>query len=153
MNTTLKRGFTLIELLLVIAIIGLLASAILAALASAKDKSRDAKRLSDLNTIRNAVELYANDNARNPGTYGTFYFISDNNYTEPLPCSGTTGLKPHISIDICNFKDIQGYAYVYARKSDGTYKLGSHFETAQYQSVPFVYGPSNTPVPGWYERE
>lgn len=153
MNTTLKRGFTLIELLLVIAIIGLLSSVVLAALADAKNKSRDAKRLSDLNTIRNAIELYANDNARNPGTYGTFYFISDNNYSEPLPCSGTTGLKRYISTDICNFKDIQGYAYVYARKSDGTYKLGAHFETAPYQGTPFVYGASNTAVTGWYERQ
>ena len=153
MKDTSTRGFTLIELLVVIAIIGMLASAVLAALASAKDKSRDARRLQDLNTIRNAVELYANDRAANPGTYGTYYWISDNNYTESLPCSGTTGLKPYISTDVCGYKDPQGYSYAYARKSDGTYKLGAHFETAPYQSVPFTYGNSNTPVPGWYERQ
>jgi prepilin-type N-terminal cleavage/methylation domain-containing protein len=150
-----SRGFTLIELLVVIAIIGLLSSAVLASLATARMKSRDAKRLQDLTTIRNAVELYANEHARNPGAYGTYYWISDNNYDESLPCSTTVGLKPYLSADICNMKDPQGYSYAYAVTLRGTayvYKMGAHFEQAQYQTVPFVYGASNTAVSGWYER-
>ncbi len=50
-----KRGFTLIELLVVIAIIGLLASVVLASLNTARQKGRDARRLSDLKEIANAV--------------------------------------------------------------------------------------------------
>ncbi len=57
MNTQLKRGFTLIELLVVIAIIGLLSSVVLASLNSARVKSRDARRLSDIAEMRNALEL------------------------------------------------------------------------------------------------
>lgn len=51
-------GFTLIELLVVIAIIALLSSVVLAALSSARMKSRDARRKSDLQNIRIALELY-----------------------------------------------------------------------------------------------
>ena len=54
----LKRGFTLIELLVVIAIIGILSSVVLASLNSARAKSRDAKRLSDIKSLQLALELY-----------------------------------------------------------------------------------------------
>ncbi len=53
------RGFTLIELLVVISIIGLLSSIILVSLNTATSKARDVARLSDLNAMRTAIELYA----------------------------------------------------------------------------------------------
>ena len=49
---TNKKGFTLIELLVVIAIIGLLSTLAVIALGSARQKSRDAKRLSDLKQVQ-----------------------------------------------------------------------------------------------------
>jgi prepilin-type N-terminal cleavage/methylation domain-containing protein len=54
-------GFTLIELLVVIAIIGFLAVAVLVSLNSARAKSRDARRVSDMYQIQTALELYYND--------------------------------------------------------------------------------------------
>ena len=57
-----NSGFTLIELLVVIAIIGLLASIVLVALNTSRQKSRIAKRVADLNQIATALELYYNDN-------------------------------------------------------------------------------------------
>src|SRR3989338_11428176 len=51
-------GFTLIELLVVIAIIGVLASIVLASLNSARAKSRDARRITDIKQIQLALELY-----------------------------------------------------------------------------------------------
>lgn len=47
----MKKGFTLVELLVVIAIIALLSTLSVVALNSARAKSRDARRLSDIRQI------------------------------------------------------------------------------------------------------
>ncbi|HEY4483033.1 MAG TPA: type II secretion system protein, partial [Candidatus Paceibacterota bacterium] len=58
-----SKGFTLIELLVVIAIIGILSSVVLASLNTARVKARDARRISDINSLQLALELYSNDNS------------------------------------------------------------------------------------------
>lgn len=63
MNINRKKGFTLIELLVVIAIIGILSSVVLASLNSAREKSRDARRVSDIKQIQLALELFADSNS------------------------------------------------------------------------------------------
>lgn len=60
-----QRGFTIIELLVVIAIVGILSSIVLTTLNASRSKGRDAKRISDLTQIRNAIELFYD-------TYGTY---------------------------------------------------------------------------------
>ncbi len=59
---TKRKGFTLLELLVVITIIGLLSSVGLASYTRAQARARDAKRQSDLTTLRNALELYYSEN-------------------------------------------------------------------------------------------
>ena len=61
-----ERGFTLIELLVVIAIIGILSSVVLASLNTAREKSRDARRISDIKQLQLALELYFDSNANYP---------------------------------------------------------------------------------------
>ncbi len=65
-----KKGFTLIELLVVIAIIGLLSTLAVVALGNARQKARDARRLSDLKQMQTALELYYTDNSAYPAGAG-----------------------------------------------------------------------------------
>jgi prepilin-type N-terminal cleavage/methylation domain-containing protein len=55
-----NKGFTLVELLVIISIIGFLAALTLVALSSARIKSRDARRVSDIRQIISGLELYFN---------------------------------------------------------------------------------------------
>jgi general secretion pathway protein G len=66
MQKTNNKGFTLIELLVVIAIIGLLSTLAVVALNSARQKSRDSKRVADIKQIQTALELYFADNNQYP---------------------------------------------------------------------------------------
>ncbi|MFC1632648.1 type II secretion system protein [Patescibacteria group bacterium] len=83
-----QKGFTLIELLIVIAIIGILAAVILIALAGARQRARDAARKSDVDSIQNAVELYASDTGKYPAglvdVATTEYFAGGTLPTDPL---------------------------------------------------------------------
>ena len=53
-----KKGFTLIELLVVVAIIGILASVVLASLNSARNKGKDAAVKSQLSSMRGQAEIF-----------------------------------------------------------------------------------------------
>jgi len=70
----MKKGFTLVELLVVIAIIGILSTLSVVSLNSARAKSRDARRLSDIKQIRTALDMYY-----------------DSSSTYPLSCTTTLG--------------------------------------------------------------
>lgn len=56
-----SAGFTLVELLIVVAIMGILASLIIANVTRAKVKAEDGKRISDLNQLKTAMQLYHNE--------------------------------------------------------------------------------------------
>ena len=53
-----KRSFTLIELLMVIAIIGIITAFIVVNVRSAQSRARDAKRVSDLEALNTAIQMY-----------------------------------------------------------------------------------------------
>lgn len=83
-----KTGFTLIELLVVIAILALISSVALVSLDAARRRTRDTERLSNMNQIQRALQLYYEAN-------GQFPAVTDND------CGGWdasfSGTDPFIS--------------------------------------------------------
>lgn len=63
-------GFTLIELLIVVAIIGILASAVVVNLSIARARARDARRKADLKSVQTALEVYLAEHNEYPSTRG-----------------------------------------------------------------------------------
>jgi len=87
-----KRGFTLVEILVVIAIIGILASIVLASLSTARAKGRDAKRVSDLKEVQLALELYYDSNGSYPLTiYGSPSPLVSGGYISVMPIDPNAG--------------------------------------------------------------
>lgn len=58
------------ELLIVVAIIGILASAVIVNLSVARTRARDARREADLKSIHTALEIYAEEKGSYPSTLG-----------------------------------------------------------------------------------
>ena len=73
-----RRGFTLIELLVVIAIIGILSTLAVVALNSARQRSRDAKRVSDIRQIQTSLELGYAESGGYPAAPSAIVLGSDN---------------------------------------------------------------------------
>jgi len=106
--TNKKRGFTLVELLVVIAIIAILSVTAYVALGGQTAKARNSRRLSDISTIQNALEIYfiSNDN-KYPATLGTLVPtqisklpldpVTDANYSyAPGPSNKTFQVAAHL---------------------------------------------------------
>jgi len=113
-----NRGFTLVELLVAIAIIGILASIVLASFGDARANARDKKRQADIAQIQLGLRLYAEKNNQYPGGYdnggeigagGSIDTDLDGYMNEGIidPKSGTTGF---------------GYMYDTSFDCDGTNK-------------------------------
>lgn len=79
-----NKGFTLIELLVVVAIIAILALIVLLALNPVEmaRRSRDSRRLSDLGTLRRAIDLALADGGTLPDTSGTPGYVLLNTTTD-----------------------------------------------------------------------
>jgi prepilin-type N-terminal cleavage/methylation domain-containing protein len=108
---TFFKGFTLTELLIVIGVIGILASTVIVVLnpATQQQKTRDAKRKTDLKQIQNALDLYYNDN----NSYPVSLSFGSNwaGYMTPVPIDPKSGR-----------------VYFYRRVNASTYQLYASLE-------------------------
>lgn len=137
-----KKGFTLIEILIVVAIIGILASVVVVGLGPAQKKGRDSRRVSDLRSVQNALELYYGKNGNYPITG-----VSSWDEFAPLLVGAGIGIN-QIPNDPTTTKD-----YVYRVDSNGTtYVLAAQLEDAggSIMNSSFTGGlpDTGTAIPG-----
>lgn len=132
---TKKSGFTLIELMVVMAIIGILSSAVLASLTNTRIKSRDARRLEDIEQIRRAIELYYTTNM----TYPPYYAQTSSSNCGTNWCTLETALAPYIAKLPRDPKGLQtdNRYYYDADSGDGyqSYVLMARFETSEKDTL------------------
>ena len=152
MKKDLKKGFTLIELLVVVAIIAILALIVLLALNPVEmaRRSRDSRRLSDLGTIRRAIDLALADKQSlitaefdiTPSTSVTLFdggTLNLSKYLSVVPQDpsndGTPGTVQVISYDGTNCVPTTGIdkgTMVYHYWSDGNnYVLSARLESME----------------------
>lgn len=91
-----EKGFTLIELLVVIAIIGILATIVLASLNSARQRSRDAKRIGDLRSLQTALELFFDDNIAYPTDGEGLAILVTQGFIPQVPVDPLGAVTPYV---------------------------------------------------------
>ncbi len=93
MKNLSKRGFTLIELVVVISILAILAGVLVPRVSNHMMAARDARRLADIKTVRNAVEQYMMDKGSYPAanqnpSFGGWDVSHDDNFVQVLRDEG-----------------------------------------------------------------
>ena len=66
-----NKGFSLIELLVVISIIGILTTVLVMNFMGTRERARDAQKIQNLNSIKNALRMYYNDYQSYPASLST----------------------------------------------------------------------------------
>lgn len=155
-NQKLQKAFTVIELLVVIAVIGLLATIIIVRLGSLRAGARDSKRVTEVNSLRIALELYYTDSGEYPKSTEDEEWCSLEGAGERPECtelvSGITPLFPQLPGDplFGQGKEPTGrlYSYQYISTSSGQgYMLhadlegGGAYEISSYYGGEMVYAP------------
>lgn len=89
LTSRLKNGFTLIEVMVVVLIIAIIASLAMISYTSVRVKSRDIRRVSDINTLHTALNAYYKDHGEYPTslTPGQIFRNSTNTktYLDEIP--------------------------------------------------------------------
>lgn len=155
------KGFTVTELLAIIAVVGILALIALTAYAPTRAKARDSKRITEINHLRNALQLYYMDHGKYPDSnpVGEWCFIDAS--------AGSTNACPSVLNELASYlpstpsdplfgkgqepdEDVF-YSYQYiSTSSGGGYKLHADLEATPpyYYELGSFLGSSIVYVPG-----
>ena len=114
-----KKAFSFIELIVVITIIAVLSLAAIVSYGPIQKKSRDSRRVADLQKISMALEM-----SRQIGTtYPTdLQYLVDNNFIQSIPYNP------------------KGSTYTYNRLTNYTYEIGTSMEDLGSTNIPVSGG-------------
>jgi prepilin-type N-terminal cleavage/methylation domain-containing protein len=117
-----KGGFTLIELIVAITIIAVLSVIAIVNYGGVSRRSRDSRRINDLERIRMALELYRQENKKYP--ISTTDLVPD--YLQSWP------------------KDPTNFRYDYSQLTDYTYTISAHVEDLGSTNISLSSGCSSS---------
>jgi general secretion pathway protein G len=149
----LKKGFTLIEILVVIAMIGILATASMMLINPSVQlqKSRDSKRKSDIKIIQSALELYRSEQGTYPASTNNSVVTCAQSFTLNGLCDSTDTVylqtvpmdpKTQTNYFYCSSTDTGGCSYA----PSGGYALYACLENSN-DSDRLMTGAVNPPIP------
>jgi general secretion pathway protein G len=142
MQRTARRGFTLIELVVILSILAILSGVLVPRVGSHLRSSRDARRLADIQAIREAVEQYHLDRGAFPpantnSAFGGWDVSNDGDFIQVLCDYGYLEETPR---DPINDETYQYRYYVYPPGSYGCRGSGSFYVLGirTFESVGFA---------------
>ncbi len=137
----MKKGFTLIELLVVIAILAVLMSVVVVTINPAEmlKKTRDTKRISDLDALRTALNLYITDQGSLSSITTGYCYVYGSSFTG-------TGITPACTSTATSSQAVNGTGWI--PLNFATISSGSPLSTLPVDPKPAASGDAS--VSGWH---
>jgi len=118
-----EKGFTLVELVVVVTIIMVITVIGMVSFSGINKKSRDSRRISDLEKLAIALEVYKQEN----GVYPANLDLLESGYIDAVPTDPKT------------------YAYYYSKDDDDDYNYYLYAHVEDVGSTTGSYGENNCP--------